>query len=128
MVVLTLEPDERRTNPLVVADLLPAGLEIETILTPADGRRDNADSGAFAWIGPIAATKTAEARDDRFVAAIDVRDEARTIAYVARAVTPGEFVMPGVVAEDMYRPSVFARTEVQRVVIAPAEGGAGGTP
>ncbi len=128
IVVLTLEPDERRTNPLIVADLLPAGLEIETILTPADGRRDNADSGAFAWIGPIAATKTAEARDDRFVAAIDVRDEVRTLAYVARAVTPGEFVMPGVVAEDMYRPDVFARTEVQRVVIAPADGGAGGTP
>lgn len=124
--VITLDPGERRTNPLIIADLLPAGFEIETILRPADGRREYDDDGAFAWIGTIHPAQTAEARDDRFVAAIDVRDQNRTLAYVVRAVTPGEFAVPGVVAEDMYRPNVFARSAPAQLSIAPREGGAGG--
>jgi hypothetical protein len=32
------------------------------------------------------------------------------IAYIARAVTQGTFVMPAGVVEDMYAPSVHART------------------
>jgi uncharacterized protein YfaS (alpha-2-macroglobulin family) len=38
-----------------------------------------------------------------------------------RAVTPGEFVFPGAVIEDMYRPGVFARTAVSKVTIAAAQ-------
>ncbi|MEM7766467.1 MAG: alpha-2-macroglobulin [Pseudomonadota bacterium] len=118
VVSITLDPEERRLNPLIVADLLPAGFEIETILRPADGVREYEDDGAFAWVGEIAAAKTAEARDDRFVAAVDVRDTEMTLAYVVRAVTPGDFAIPGAVAEDMYRPDVFARSAAGRVVIA----------
>ena len=128
VVAMTLEPGERRTNPIILADLLPAGFEIETILRPADGRRDYADDGAFAWLGEIAAAQTAEARDDRFVAAVDVRNEPVTLAYVVRAVTPGTFAIPGVVAEDMYRPAVNARSAPGRVTIQPRDGGTGGGP
>ena len=70
--------------------------------------------------------QTAEARDDRFVAAIDVRDEPVRLAYVVRAVTPGEFVMPGVNAEDMYRPSVFARSTPGRITIDTVNAATGG--
>ena len=70
--VIELFPKEKRLNPVIVADLLPAGFEIETILRPADGDRRNGDDGAFAWIGEISSSKTAQARDDRFVAAIDL--------------------------------------------------------
>jgi len=118
VVVINLSPRQRRNNPVIVADLLPAGFEIETVLRPADGLRDG-PSGAFAWVGRIDAAQTAEARDDRFVAAIDVINNDRTLAYVVRAVTPGEFAMPGVVAEDMYRPDVYARSAASRVTIAP---------
>ncbi|MCI4644953.1 MAG: alpha-2-macroglobulin family protein [Hyphomonadaceae bacterium] len=124
--VITMDPGERRTNPLIVADLLPAGFEIETILRPADGARDYGDDGAFSWIGRIDSAKTAEARDDRFVAALDVRSENRTLAYVVRAVTPGTFAVPGVVAEDMYRPQVNARSRATRLTVQPAETGPGG--
>nr|WP_070959982.1 alpha-2-macroglobulin [Hyphomonas sp. Mor2] len=127
VVTLTLTPRERRNNPVIIADLLPAGFEIETVLRPADGRREYGSDGAFAWIGEIDAAETAEARDDRFVAAIDVVNEERTLAYVVRAVTPGTFTMPGVVAEDMYRPDVFARSAASEVSIAPQTSGAGGT-
>ncbi len=126
--VIELFPKEKRLNPVIVADLLPAGFEIETILRPADGDRENADDGAFAWIGEISSSKTAQARDDRFVSAIDLLDKPARLAYVVRAVTPGSFAIPGVVAEDMYRPEVNARSAAGRVNITPREGGAGGKP
>ena len=127
VVTLTLSPRERRNNPVIMADLLPAGFEIETVLRPADGNREYGTDGAFAWVGEIDQAETAEARDDRFVAAIDVVGDARTLAYVVRAVTPGTFTMPGAVAEDMYRPDVFARSAATEVTIAPIAAGAGGT-
>ena len=36
------------------------------------------------------------------------------VAYVVRAVTPGRFVRPETVVEDMYRPQVMARTAAGR--------------
>ncbi|MEM6411662.1 MAG: hypothetical protein AAF683_09015, partial [Pseudomonadota bacterium] len=113
---------------LIVADLLPAGFEIETVLRTADGAISGGGGGAFAWVGEIDRPRTAEARDDRYVAAIDVRDETVTLAYLSRAVTAGEFVAPGVTVEDMYRPDVNARSPAGRASIAPAAIGAGGRP
>ncbi|MEO0452003.1 MAG: alpha-2-macroglobulin [Pseudomonadota bacterium] len=127
VVALTLSPRERRNNPVILEDLLPAGFEIETVLRPADGDREFGPDGAFAWVGEIDQAETAEARDDRFVAAIDVVGEDRTLAYVVRAVTPGTFTMPGVVAEDMYRPDVFARSAATEITIAPQVTGPGGS-
>ncbi|MEM1086328.1 MAG: alpha-2-macroglobulin [Pseudomonadota bacterium] len=127
VVVIKLDPKQRRNNPVIVADLLPAGFEIETVLQPSDGDQTGNRDGAFAWIGQIDRAETAEARDDRFIAAIDVVDEDRTLAYVVRAVTPGTFAMPGVTAEDMYRPDVFARSSAGTVIIQAQIPGPGGT-
>ncbi len=127
VVQLTVSPKQRRNNPVIIADLLPAGFEIETVLRTVDGAREYAPDGAFAWIGQIDQAETAEARDDRFVAAIDVIDEDRKLAYVVRAVTPGTFTMPGAVAEDMYRPDVFARSAATNLTIAPQATGPGGS-
>ncbi|MEM9169161.1 MAG: alpha-2-macroglobulin [Pseudomonadota bacterium] len=122
VVVISGQARAERLHPAIVADLLPPGLEIEAVLTPADGARAPQNGGradgAFAWIGPIARTKVAEARDDRFVAALDVRDDPFTLAYVARAVTPGDYLAPGVVIEDMYRPGVVGRTAASRLTVA----------
>lgn len=126
VVKVTVSPQERRLNPVIVADLLPAGFEIETVLRPADGRQQYGTSGAFAYLGDIAQPRSAEAQDDRFVAAVDVYGEPVTLAYVVRAVTPGDFAMPGVVAEDMYRPEVFARSRAGRVTISAAPTPVGG--
>ncbi|MFN7054395.1 alpha-2-macroglobulin family protein [Hyphomonas sp.] len=135
IIALTITPEERRVNPVIVADLLPAGFEIETVLRPADGQlteydwrtgEDRMRTGAFGFLGRIARAQSAEAQDDRFVAAIDVADQPVTLAYVVRAVTPGSFAVPGVVAEDMYRPDVYARSAPGRVTILAAQGAAGG--
>lgn len=126
VVSIAVTPDQRRTNPVIIADLLPAGFEIETVLKPADGDREDGTDGAFAWLGEIDQANTAEARDDRFIAAIDVRDEPVRLAYVVRAVTPGNFAMPGATAEDMYRPDVFARSAPGRITIDTQGAAAGG--
>lgn len=135
VVGLTVTPEEKRLNPVIVADLLPAGFEIETILRVADARvveydwstgTDQIRAGAFDFLGEITQAQTAQAQDDRFVAAVNVYDKPVTLAYVVRAVTPGSFAMPGVVAEDMYRPDVFGRSEPGRVTVLAAQGAAGG--
>lgn len=123
VIVLSGASRDERTHPAIAVDLLPAGLEIETVLRPEDGRLTNSwdqsdRSGAFGWIGEITAPKAAEARDDRFVAAADVRGSF-TFAYVARAVTPGSYALPGAQIEDMYRPEVFGRSAPARITISP---------
>jgi uncharacterized protein YfaS (alpha-2-macroglobulin family) len=109
----------------VLVDLLPAGLEIESLLTPMDGAGTNYDGqarrGPFAWIGEITYTDVAESRDDRYVASADLRGQFR-YAYIARAVTPGNYTMPAAQVEDMYRPGVMARTGTSTIRIAPRGG------
>ncbi len=111
IIVLSGRTNDKRNHPLIIADLLPAGFEIETILRP--GSKD------FPWLAKLSYPRVAEARDDRFVAAVDIRDGKRfTLAYEVRAITPGRFTMPGAVAEDMYRPGIFARTTAQNLSVA----------
>ncbi|MEL7487350.1 MAG: alpha-2-macroglobulin family protein, partial [Pseudomonadota bacterium] len=119
VVVISGKATADRLHPAIIADLLPPGFEIETILRPGDGTGSGVD-GPYRWIGDISRTKVAEARDDRFIAALDVRNERFTVAYLVRAVTPGAFMLPGAVAEDMYRPGVVGRTGAARLSIAPA--------
>ncbi len=121
VVVLSGVALDDRLHPSIIADLLPAGFEIEAILKPEDGG-GRGRSGPYQWVGELTYPRVAEARDDRFVAAVDVRGRSRfTLAYIVRAVTPGSFTMPGAAMEDMYRPGVFSRTRVGRVSIAPAQ-------
>ena len=89
----------------LVVDLLPAGLEIENAaLGGTDKRR-------FTFLPPLSRPQFEAARDDRYVAAIDIRGNRRgfAVAYVARAVTLGRFVNPGGFVEDMYKPRYHAR-------------------
>jgi uncharacterized protein YfaS (alpha-2-macroglobulin family) len=115
IVLLRVASQQERITPLVIADLLPAGFEIEATLHPNDG----GNTGAYSFLGELAEPKIAEARDDRYVAAIDLYDRnAARVAYIIRAVTPGSFAAPGANAEDMYRPDAFGRTASQRITVA----------
>lgn len=113
---ITLAPREERSIPAILVDLLPAGFEIEAVVQSGEG----GPRGPYAWLGRLATPRIAEARDDRFVAAIDLRNQrSARVAYIVRAVTPGEYTFPGAVTEDMYRPDVFGRSSSQTVTIAP---------
>jgi len=109
--VLKFNSTSRQSRTAVIADLLPAGFEIETILTRDSGANSEGSDGAFKWIGNISGFDVTEARDDRFIASLETYErDAYVAAYIVRAVTPGEFVMPGAVIEDMYRPADRAIT------------------
>jgi len=125
VVVISGQPEGARSHPTVLVDLLPAGLEIETLLGPQDGASSNRDGvvrgGPFSWIGNITYTQVSEARDDRYVASANLRGAYR-YAYIARAVSPGRYTMPAAQVEDMYRPGVMARTSTGTINIAPRGG------
>ncbi len=115
IVVVSGRAQQARSMALVIDDPLPAGFEIETVLGP-----DDAQAGPFRFLGQLSSADVQEARDDRYVAAMDLPGrEDFAFAYVARAVTPGNFLLPGAEARDMYRPALHARTGVGRTVIAP---------
>ena len=106
-------------------DLLPAGLEIEMPVAGDDGK-------TYPWLGTLNDVTMEDARDDKFVAAFNIGSQYQEkpdpkkplpapptfrLAYIARAVTAGTFVMPAGVVEDMYAPSVHARTAMGTVTI-----------
>jgi len=107
-------------------DLLPAGLEIEMPLSGGDGN-------AYPFLKALSDTTMTDARDDRFVAAFGIgsmyvsdSDKKKAepqpvfrLAYIARAVTTGTFVLPAGAVMDMYAPTIHARTAMGRVTIAP---------
>jgi uncharacterized protein YfaS (alpha-2-macroglobulin family) len=118
----------KRPTLTVIDDALPAGLEIEALLGPADAQgaaNDNdggkAAAGRFAFLGPLTDPQVQEMRDDRYVGALTLADgKPFALAYVARAVTPGDFFLPGAEARDMYHPAVNAHTAPGRLKIAAA--------
>jgi uncharacterized protein YfaS (alpha-2-macroglobulin family) len=110
-----------RTDPsqeaqTLVVDLLPAGFEIETA-TVSKGR----STTDYSWLPELTEASYTEERDDRFVAALDLKGGVKdfTLAYVARAVTAGEFAYPALVVEDMYEPETSGRTAVGKLIVAP---------
>jgi uncharacterized protein YfaS (alpha-2-macroglobulin family) len=123
MIVLSGRMDDNLYRQMAALDLLPAGLEIEA---PVTGDM----ASAYPWLEKLSDLTIADARDDRFVAAFFIGSQYHEInpkkpepqpefriAYIARAVTDGKFVMPAGVVEDMYAPGVIARTDMGTVSI-----------
>ena len=110
-----------RSMSLVIDDPLPAGFEIETALGPDDAEGSGeagSSNGPYTFLGRLMAPDAQESRDDRYVAAFKVEGAKDfAVAYVARAVTPGEFYLPGAEAHDMYRPTLYARSGGGHVAI-----------
>ncbi|MBE7217785.1 MAG: alpha-2-macroglobulin family protein [Caulobacteraceae bacterium] len=127
VVRLTGKAAAQRARMTVIDDALPAGFEIESVLKPEDAQpavaakpgREARAAGAFAFLGPLTEAQVEEKRDDRFIAAVTLEGGKRfALAYIARAVTPGDFFLPGAEARDMYRPQVQAHSAAGRLRIA----------
>ena len=98
----------------MVNDPLPAGFEIDNPNLLQGGDIDTLD-----WLKTVRA-ENAEFRSDRFLAAVDWRsDEPFRLAYIVRAVSPGQFHHPAALVEDMYRPQMRAHTDASRVIVTP---------
>jgi uncharacterized protein YfaS (alpha-2-macroglobulin family) len=113
--VLEVTPHEQLGARLIIDDPLPAGVEIDNPSLLRSG-----DVGALDWLETTDATH-AEFRSDRFIAAVETTSDDKSIllAYVARAVSPGEFHHPAASVEDMYRPTRRARTDTGRLTVSP---------
>jgi uncharacterized protein YfaS (alpha-2-macroglobulin family) len=75
------------------------------------------------WLGTLTEVESQPARDDRFSAAVELTREQplSRLAVRLRAVTAGRFELPGMEAQDMYRPGVLARQNAGRITVLPAE-------
>ena len=102
---------ERDIRDAVLVDLQPGGLEVE-----------NLNLGDFSELAAVkiegrpvtdytygATLRRQEYKDDRYLAAIDFsawHGDNINLFYIARAVTPGDYVVPPPFIEDMFRPQV----------------------
>ncbi len=108
---------------VALVDPLPAGLEA---LNPAlavtgpapgdEGQPQPLSRGYYWWWGPW--YEHQNLRDQRAEAfASYLWAGVHEYTYVARATTPGTFVVPPAKAEEMYAPETFGRTGVDRMVV-----------
>ena len=119
MVVLTVTEPQPQFARVALTDYLPAGFEIDNPRLVSSG-----DTGTLDWIEHAGNPVHTEFRDDRFTAAFERRKDDPTtysVAYIVRAVSPGSYVLPQAVVEDMYRPDRFGRTETGAVEVSPAK-------
>jgi uncharacterized protein YfaS (alpha-2-macroglobulin family) len=115
VVIKGTRTDASQSVQTLVVDLLPAGFEIETA-TVSKGR----STTDYSWLPNLSEATYTEERDDRFIAALDMKEGTRdfALAYVVRAVTPGEFKYPALVAEDMYEPETSGRTAIGKLKVS----------
>ncbi len=116
VVSLEIRPDRGVAGGrLLIDDALPAGFEIDNANLLRAG-----DVAALDWLAVDVSAEMTEARADRFLAAVDWLAEAPLrLAYVVRAVSPGEFHYPAAAVEDMYRPTNRALGAAGRLFIGP---------
>jgi len=117
---LTMVADSRRYH-VALVDPLPAGLEIvnPALAVAGDLPQDpNAPSFRYGWWwwGPW--YEHQNMRDERAEAFTSLLWEGvYHYSYVARATTPGTFVVPPAKAEEMYSPEVFGRSSSDWVIV-----------
>jgi uncharacterized protein YfaS (alpha-2-macroglobulin family) len=118
-VVLKITEPKPQFAHVMVSDYLPAGLEIDNPHLVSSG-----NSGTLDWIGDGAEPVNTEFRDDRFTAAIDRATDSKsvfTVAYVVRAVSPGNYLLPQAYVEDMHNPSRYGRTSTETAEVRGAK-------
>ena len=117
---LTMVADNRRYH-VALVDPLPAGLEIVNPSLEVSGgipQDPNAPDYRYGWWwwGPW--YEHQNLRDERAEAFTSLLwDGVYEYTYVARATTPGRFVVPPAKAEEMYSPEVFGRSGSNVVIV-----------
>lgn len=137
-VTVSMVADSRRTN-MALVDPLPAGFETQStalvttpVAPPAGFEGDGSEGEDFEGDVAVEEAPAADSsstwwgswwdhqnsRDDRteaFAGFLPAGDY--TYSYLARATTPGTFVVPPAVAEEIYTPETFGRSASATVII-----------
>ncbi len=118
---LTMVNENRRYH-VALVDPMPAGLEAMnpalavTGPIPNDPAEQKSRGAYWWWYGPW--YEHQNMRDERVEAFASLLWEGvHKYDYVARATTPGNFVVPPTKAEEMYMPETFGRGASDRVII-----------
>jgi hypothetical protein len=126
---LTMVADARRTH-VALVDPLPAGLEpvnpalevSQTFPPPPESSTESStesSSDAMSWCWCWQWFEHQNMRDDRVEAFTSyLAGGTYEYTYIARATTPGQFVVPPAKAEELYAPEVFGRSASATVVVA----------
>jgi uncharacterized protein YfaS (alpha-2-macroglobulin family) len=117
---ISLVADNRRYH-VALIDHLPAGLEIiNPSLTVSENSIQNFNNqeSRYGWWWHFNWFEHQNLRDDRAEAFTSLLwDGVYEYTYIARATTPGQFVVPPAKAEEMYSPEVFGRSSSDVVII-----------
>ncbi|HEX5059400.1 MAG TPA: DUF6049 family protein, partial [Kofleriaceae bacterium] len=120
-VKLTMVNENRRYH-VALVDPMPAGLEpmnprlATTGPIPTDPNEQKSRGRYWWWYGPW--YEHQNMRDERVEAfAALLWEGVHSYEYVARATTPGNFVVPPPKAEEMYMPETFGRGGSDRVIV-----------
>ncbi|HEY5944818.1 MAG TPA: hypothetical protein VIV40_04975, partial [Kofleriaceae bacterium] len=120
-VKLTMVNESRRYH-VALVDPIPAGLEAmnprlaTTGPIPTDPNEQKSRGRYWWWYGPW--YEHQNLRDERVEAfAALLWEGVHTYEYVARATTPGNFVVPPPKAAEMYMPETFGRGGSDRVIV-----------
>ena len=108
--IVRLQIEARKAVPdALLTDLLPGGLEVENfnLTDAAQWAGVVIDGIRISDRGQAADVLHEEFRDDRYVAALDLRKGQKAqVFYLVRAVSPGHFTVPPPRVADMYRPEL----------------------
>ncbi|HEY4251273.1 MAG TPA: alpha-2-macroglobulin [Roseomonas sp.] len=115
VLVLEARLEDQDEHRVLLQQGLPAGWEIV-------GRLGPGAVPGMPWLEALSETEAQPALDDRFAAAAVLSPQMPLIRIAARvrAVTAGNFELPGAETVDMYRPAFFARQNTGRITIQPA--------
>jgi alpha-2-macroglobulin len=103
---------------VALVDPLPAGLEIinPDLAVTESIPADPTENRIFWWWGPwYEHQNLRDARAEAFTTLL--WDGVYSYSYVARATTPGTFIVPPAKAEEMYTPEVFGRSGSDLVIV-----------
>lgn len=98
---------KRAMSDALITDLLPGGLEVENLNLTDVAQWTGVEVAGVEIAGQIGSgsARYEEYRDDRYAAAVNLYEGSEVkLFYLLRAVTPGNYLVPPVSVEDMYRP------------------------
>lgn len=117
---LTMVARDRRYH-VALTDPLPAGLEIlnpSLAVTGSIPQDPNSSTYRYGWWWWGTWYEHQNLRDERAEAFTSLLwDGVYQYSYVARATTPGTFIVPPAKAEEMYSPEVFGRSSSDVVIV-----------
>jgi uncharacterized protein YfaS (alpha-2-macroglobulin family) len=104
--------ETRLQDPVAIIDRLPAGFEIVDTDIFAMARSEGVGlRSVLPSEGKVGRLRVAEAGDDQLLAIVKPAPSGKfQIGYSVRVVSEGQFVHPGTIVEDLYRPEVATHT------------------